>query len=333
MTEVLIFLAKFAITFVFLAALILLIAMIVYKSSHKSEMDLELLNDKYDDFKTALHSFTMQKSEFKKEKKKLKKDRKKDEDFKNTVFVIDFKGDIKASQTENLREEVTAVLQVATPTDEVVIKIESPGGVVHGYGHAASQLQRIREINIPLTVCVDEVAASGGYLMACVGNKILASPFAIVGSIGVLAQVPNLNRLLKKYDVDFKEYTAGEYKRTVTMLGEITPQKEQKFVERLQDTHVLFKDFVLKNRPQMDLAKVATGDFWFGEEAIKLGLIDQIKTSDDYLMSKAAEKSRILKIKIAHKKPLTDKLSDLVGKALKQALEATLHPLNNLKFP
>jgi serine protease SohB len=336
MTEVLIFFAKFAISFLFIAALILIIAVLVFKSTHRPEIELESLNQKYNDLKTALQSMTLSRGDLKKERKKQKKEAKeaKESDDKvKHVFVLNFDGDLRASQIENLREEITAILQVASPDDEVVLKLESPGGVVHSYGHAASQLQRIRDHKIFLTVCVDEVAASGGYMMACVGNQILAAPFAIVGSIGVLAQVPNLNRLLKKHDVDFKEYTAGEFKRTVTVLGEITPQKEQKFLERIQDTHQLFKQFVLNHRPQLDLNLVATGDYWFGEEALKLGLVDQLRTSDDYLLRKVAEKAQIISVKIEHKKPLADKLSNLLGKSAKKVFETALQTNNNLKFP
>ena len=110
-------------------------------------------------------------------------------DAKPRVYVLDFKGSMDAHEVASLREEVTAVLAVATPQDQVVVRLESPGGVVHGYGLAASQLQRLREKQIPLTVAVDKVAASGGYMMACVADKIVAAPFSIIGSIGVVARI------------------------------------------------------------------------------------------------------------------------------------------------
>ena len=108
------------------------------------------------------------------------------------------------------------------------------------YGLAASQMQRIRDKKLKLTVCVDKVAASGGYMMAVVADKIIAAPFAVLGSIGVLAQVPNFHRLLKKHDVDFEMLTAGKYKRTLTMFGENTDKGREKFQEDIEDTHVLF---------------------------------------------------------------------------------------------
>jgi serine protease SohB len=203
--------------------------------------------------------------------------------------------------------------------------------VVHGYGFAASQLLRIRERGIPLTICVDRVAASGGYMMACVANRIIAAPFAIVGSIGVVAQVPNFNRLLKKHDVEYKEYTAGEHKRTVSLFGEITPSGEAHFLERLQDTHVLFKSFVHQFRPQVDLAKVATGDYWLGEEAKLLGLVDELKTSDDYLLSFEKD-TPIFELNFQVKQSLSDRLSGMVGKILSRSLMQIWNRLENQKF-
>ncbi|MGK3627588.1 protease SohB, partial [Acinetobacter sp. A11] len=148
------------------------------------------------------------------------------------IFVLDFKGDIQASAVENLREEITLILATAKAgRDRIVVRLESPGGMVHGYGLAAAQLVRLRDAGFHLTICVDKVAASGGYMMACIANEIIAAPFAIVGSIGVVAQVPNFNRLLKEHNVDFELYTAGQYKRTVTMFGENTPEGKAKFEE------------------------------------------------------------------------------------------------------
>ncbi|WP_087087646.1 protease SohB [Acinetobacter pittii] len=202
------------------------------------------------------------------------------------IFVLDFKGDIQASAVENLREEITLILATAKAgRDRVVVRLESPGGMVHGYGLAAAQLVRLRDAGFHLTICVDKVAASGGYMMACIANEIIAAPFAIVGSIGVVAQVPNFNRLLKEHNVDFELYTAGQYKRTVTMFGENTPEGKAKFEEELQQTHVLFKHFVEKYRPQLNVDKVATGEHWYGEDALDLNLVDKLQTSDEYLLA------------------------------------------------
>lgn len=202
------------------------------------------------------------------------------------IFVLDFKGDIQASAVENLREEITLILATAKAgRDRIVVRLESPGGMVHGYGLAAAQLVRLRDAGFHLKICVDKVAASGGYMMACIANEIIAAPFAIVGSIGVVAQVPNFNRLLKEHNVDFELYTAGQYKRTVTMFGENTPEGKAKFEEELQQTHVLFKHFVEKYRPQLNVDKVATGEHWYGEDALDLNLVDKLQTSDEYLLA------------------------------------------------
>ncbi|MFA3424970.1 protease SohB [Acinetobacter baumannii] len=202
------------------------------------------------------------------------------------IFVLDFKGDIQASAVENLREEITLILATAKAgRDRVVVRLESPGGMVHGYGLAAAQLVRLRDAGFHLTICVDKVAASGGYMMACIANEIISAPFAVVGSIGVVAQVPNFNRLLKEHNVDFELYTAGQYKRTVTMFGENTPEGKAKFEEELQQTHVLFKHFVEKYRPQLNVDKVATGEHWYGQDALNLNLVDKLQTSDEYLLA------------------------------------------------
>ena len=202
------------------------------------------------------------------------------------VFVIDFKGDLQAHAVEHLREEITMILATVKPDQyRVVLRLESPGGVVHGYGLAAAQLVRLREAGFDLTVCVDKVAASGGYMMACIANQIVAAPFAILGSIGVVAQLPNFNKLLKQHNIDYEVYTAGEYKRTVTVFGENSEQGKAKFEQELQQTHQLFKHFVENYRPQLQVAKVATGEHWYGEDAKQLNLVDQLQTSDAYLLS------------------------------------------------
>lgn len=238
------------------------------------------------------------------------------EQTRKRVFVVDFDGDIQASQVELMRHEITAILTMATPQDEVVVRLESGGGMVHSYGFAASQLERIRQKNIPLTVCVDHVAASGGYMMACLADRIIAAPFALVGSIGVVAQLPNFNKVLKKYDVDYELYTAGEYKRTVTMFGENTAKAKEKFQSDLEDTHDLFKQHVQQYRPNVDIEVVATGDVWYGQQALKNGLIDEIGTSDDYLVA-ACEKADVFSVQYEYRKTLQEKL----GFAIQQGTE------------
>ncbi len=217
--------------------------------------------------------------------KKLKK-KKKSKETKPTLFVIDFIGDIKASQVEQLRDEISAILTLATQQDEIVVRIESPGGAVNGYGLAASQLQRIRDKQIPLTACIDKVAASGGYLMACLANQIIAAPFAIIGSIGVVAQIPNFHRLLRKNDIDVEVLTAGEYKRTLTLFAENTDKGRKKFQEDLEKIHVSFKEYVLANREQLNINDVSTGEHWLASDAIDLQLVDALQTSDEYIHHK-----------------------------------------------
>ena len=236
------------------------------------------------------------------------------------VFVLAFDGNLHASQVENLRREVTAVLGVATRDDEVVLKLTSPGGVVPGYGLAASQLERIKARGIPLTVAVDQVAASGGYLMACVADNILAAPFAVIGSIGVVAGVPNFHRFLKRRDIDFELVTAGKYKRTLTLFGENTDEGRAKLQEELDETHDLFKAFVLKYRPQLDVEAVATGEHWYGQRALALGLVDALTTSDDYLMQKR-EEADLFAVKYVVKKPLLDRLSGAAEGAMVGAFD------------
>lgn len=308
----------------------------------KEKISIIKINDKYEELKQILQQETLTKEELKtlekQEKIKSKQDKKKDkqrkkqakkkntktdfnsidnnkEDIKHRIFVLDFYGDVQASGVENLRQEITAILTIATPKDEVVVKINSAGGLVHSYGLASSQLKRIRDKNIPLTVIVDEVAASGGYMMACVADRILSAPFAIIGSIGVLMQLPNFNKFLRKHHIDFEQITAGEYKRTLTMFGENTNKGRSKMQEEIQETHELFKAFVATHRPMVNINSIATGEHWFGIQAKELGLVDDIITSDDYLML-ASEKADLYLIQFTIKKPLLEKLTSSMSKAL-----------------
>ena len=234
------------------------------------------------------------------------------------LYVLNFEGDLKASAVDNLREEISAVLPQVGPGDEMLVKVESPGGMVHGYGLAASQLQRIRDAEVPLTIAVDKVAASGGYMMACVANRIVAAPFAVLGSIGVLAQVPNFHRLLKKHDIDFEMFTAGEYKRTVTMFGENTDKDREKFLEDIEETHELFKEFVTANRPALDIARVATGEVWYGKKALEVGLVDELQTSDALVQQRLLDWD-VFEVKFVHKKNWQEKLGLAAEGALEKA--------------
>ncbi|MDH5499859.1 MAG: protease SohB, partial [Gammaproteobacteria bacterium] len=232
-------------------------------------------------------------------------------------FVIDFKGDLKASAAASLREEVSAILDLATSDDQVIVRLENHGGVVHEHGLAASQLARIRDREIPLIVSVDKVAASGGYLMACVASRIVAAPFAILGSIGVIAQIPNFNRMLDSHGVDFEQVTAGQYKRNVTMFGKNTDADRAKLKEELEDVHALFKAAVSKYRPSLDLDKVATGEHWYGTRALELGLVDDLKTSDEFLTELAKDRE-LYRVSYKIKQPLPKRLMANVDSALEK---------------
>ncbi len=228
-------------------------------------------------------------------------------------FVLDFNGDVRASEVDLLREEISAILSFATSDDEIVLRLDSAGGMVHSYGLAASQLERIKAAKIKLTICVDEVAASGGYMMACIADRLIAAPFAILGSIGVVAQLPNFHRVLKKHGVDYETFTAGEYKRTVTMFGENTEKGKEKFIEEIQDTHLLFKEFVAQARPSIDIDKVATGEVWFGKRAIEHKLVDELNTSDDFLMN-ACQTADVYQVRYELRKSFGDRLSEMTIK-------------------
>ena len=278
-------------------AAIAVVAMILLSLLHQARghsadhLEVRDLNHRFRDLADSLKHALLTPDGWKKEVKAHKAEDKAraraTEPARPRVFVLDFHGDLQASATASLREEISALLQVAGKGDECVLRLESEGGVVHGYGLAASQLRRIRDAGVKLTVAVDKVAASGGYLMACVADRILAAPFAVVGSIGVVGQLPNFSRLLKKHEIDYELHTAGEHKRTLTLFGENTDAGREKFRETLEDAHALFKEFIRQNRPQVDLTQVATGDHWFGTRALALKLVDELKTSDDYLLERS----------------------------------------------
>ncbi len=303
------FLAKTITTVVAIAAVVLIVFILPRKKHghEKDSIEIKKLNQKYDAMAMAINTNILVKHELKKYLKQEKEKHKKEGHQEKRIYVLNFHGDIRASAVSSLREEITAILMVAREDDEVFIRLESGGGVVHGYGLAASQLMRIREKNIHLTVAVDKVAASGGYMMACVGTHIIAAPFAIIGSIGVIAQVPNFNRVLKKHDIEYDQFTAGEFKRTVTMFGENTDEARKKFHEEIEDIHLLFKDFIVQNRPNINITKVATGESWPGTRALENNLVDELKTSDDYLLenSKTAD---IYEINYIMKKSFMEKM-------------------------
>jgi serine protease SohB len=290
------------------------------KAGGHEGLEVESLNKKFRSRAQALQKAVLGKGRWKvlaKADKARDKAAAKSRTGRPRTFVIDFKGDLKASAVQSLREEVSAILAVAGEDDQVVVRLENYGGVVHEHGLGASQLARIRDRNIPLTVTVDKVAASGGYLMACVANRIVAAPFAILGSIGVIAQLPNFNRMLDSHGIDFEQITAGEYKRNVTMFGKNTDADRAKLKEQLEDVHTLFKAAVSTYRPGLDLKKVATGEHWYGTRALELGLADQLKTSDALLSELGADRD-LYSVCYKVKKPLQKRLMANVDDVLEK---------------
>lgn len=322
LTEYGMFLAK-SLTLVLLFLLVYGGILLLYtraKPVSDDHIEVKKLNEKYENMCLVLKSATLSNKAYKQELKILKTRHKQDQrDVVNKerkkVYVLNFKGDIHASEVSSLRESITALLTVAKPSDEVVVLLESTGGTVHEYGFAASQLQRVCNKGIILTVAVDKVAASGGYMMACVADHIIAAPFAIIGSIGVIGQMPNFNRLLKKIDIDFEQMTAGEYKRTLNLFGENTEKGRLKAQEEIEDTHQLFKEFVVENRPKMDIETIATGEHWYGKRALALNLVDELCTSDDYLCA-AAEKADLFMVSYTRRKGFLERIFSAVPSML-----------------
>lgn len=327
------FLAKIATVVIAIAVIAVLIVNLTQRKRQRGELRITRLSEQYtemqEEMSVALLDAHQQKLWHKAQKKKHKLDAKtakqkakleqRPEAAKPRVYVLDFKGSMDAHEVTSLREEITAVLAVARPEDQVVLRLESPGGVVHGYGLASSQLQRLRDKQIPLTVAVDKVAASGGYMMACVADKIVAAPFSIIGSIGVVAQIPNFNRFLKNKDIDVELHTAGQYKRTLTLLGENTEEGRQKFREDLNDTHQLFKSFVQQMRPSLDIEQVATGEHWYGTQALDKGLVDQVGTSDDLLLG-LMEGRELVGVRYTRRKKLMDRFTNSAAESADRLL-------------
>ena len=294
------------------------------RGEDNGEIEILPLNIDFEKTKNKLRIATVEESEKKIERKKIKKESKNKNIFnpksKRRVYVVNFEGNIAASAVDNLREEITAILSVANKKDEIVVRLESSGGMVHSYGLASSQLDRIKKAKLKLTICVDKVAASGGYMMACVGDKIIAAPFAIVGSIGVVAQMPNFNKLLKKHDIDFELLTAGEHKRTLTLFGKNTDKGREKFIEELNETHELFKEYVSKRRPNVDINKIASGEIWFGSRAKELSLVDEISTSDEYICS-CFNSAKVFEIKFVRKQKLLQRVGGSVEASITRIAE------------
>tara|TARA_A100001011_G_scaffold227573_2_gene235718 strand:- start:7267 stop:8295 length:1029 start_codon:yes stop_codon:yes gene_type:complete len=333
------FLAK-ALTLVAAVVLLLLIISGVSQRHREDEgghIEVKNVNETIDNLSFSLKQLVLKPHQRKREAKEDKKRQKEEKraesknaksgvNDRNRVFVIDFAGDMHASGVKSLREEVTAILSVAREIDEVLLRLESPGGIVHGYGLAASQLRRITNQGINLTVSVDKVAASGGYMMACIGNRIIAAPFALLGSIGVVAQMPNFHRFLKNRDVDVEVLTAGKHKRTLTVFGENTETGREKFVEELEDVHALFKEFVSDNRPKVNIDSVSTGEAWYGTRAIQNDLVDDLMTSDEFITSKCQNSDVFLVKYVLHKGKIDRLMERFSGRILDTLSQRFLGP-------
>ena len=289
------------------------------------------INKLLQDMRRAIEEAVLPRNAVKKrrrqEAKAHKKQHKQDRQPRRRVFVLNFDGDLAASAVESLRREVSAVLATASDDDEVVVRVDSAGGMVHSYGLGASQLARIRSRGVRLTVAVDKVAASGGYMMAAVADRILAAPFAVLGSIGVVAQIPNVHRLLKKHDVDMEVLTAGRHKRTLDVFGENTDQGREKLREELHDIHALFQEFIGTYRPGLDIEAVSTGEAWYGQRALDRSLVDELVTSDEYLAA-ACDESDILEVSwVQPKRPierLLGQMSAALGKVIDRLVDRTM---------
>jgi serine protease SohB len=311
MSEYGLFLAKAATVIVGILIVAVGILWVTHKAKQKEngKLIVEKLNEKYDHYQKIIDD-TSQNKIGKKEAKKRRKiaEKSAEQQTRKRLFVLQFQGDIKASAVNSLREEITAILLSKNKDDEVLLCIDSSGGLVHGYGLAAAQIQRLKEANVRLTVAIDKVAASGGYLMACLADHLIAAPFAIIGSIGVIAQLPNFHRWLEKKEIDFEQIIAGQYKRTLTLFGKNTPEGREKLQEEINEIHHLFKAFIERYRPSVNIEQVSTGEHWFGMRAVELKLIDSIKTSDDFLLTAKPDFDMYL-VKYDIKKPLTQRLS------------------------
>jgi len=304
-----------------------------FRAPEGGQIEVRRLNERYEAMRDTLRAAGLDPKAWRKLRRQEKKDKaraaKQSSDTPDAprAFVLDFDGDLRAGAVDALREEVSAVLTFARAGDSVLLRLESPGGVVHGYGLAAAQLERLRSRDLHLVVCVDKVAASGGYMMACVANEVIAAPFAVLGSVGVLAQLPNLNRLLRKHDIDYEVITAGQFKRTLTVFGRNTEEGRQKFKEELEETHALFKEHVLRWRPVLELDRIATGETWYGSRALGLGLIDRIGTSDDWLQAAAEAGTVLLEVCYSERKPLGERLGDFLASAVSRGVGRAIEEL------
>ena len=233
---------------------------------------------------------------------------------KSNLYYLEFEGDIQASEAAKLKQEILVCLQVAKPTDVFLILVESSGGSVSNYGDLYSVMEMIKKRGHTLWVAIDRVAASGGYLISLPADKIFATPFALIGSIGVLSEVPNFGGLLDKYGVKMEEYTAGERKMNISMFRENGEEQKEHHRKKLGKIHELFKAQLVKYRGGLiekkgvDIGELMEGDFWMGENAFELGLVDELKSSVEILLDEK-DHFNILKVNY-HNEP---KMAGIMG--------------------
>ncbi len=332
-SEYLFFLLKIITVVIALVYIFSVLSSAKVKKQGKGHLSVKNLSKSFKSMGLQINKSHLSVKEFKKllkEEKKQDKKASKSKD-KDAVFVLDFMGDVQATGDVKLKEEINAILSSKLKCKEVVLKMESRGGSAYAYGLCAAELKRLVDNGINLTVCIDKVAASGGYLMSCVATKIIAAPWAIVGSIGVIAQLPNFHKLLKKNDIDIELHTAGEFKRTLTSLGKNTAEGRKKFISELQELHTVFKDFVSENRSQIDTKKVATGEVWQGNKAQELGLIDDIGTSNDYLIQ-LSEKYDLYEIDYVINQTIGDKFSFAAQTVIERSVNKFYDLINRDRF-
>jgi serine protease SohB len=211
------------------------------------------------------------------------------------IAVVSFDGDVRATKRKIVSALIDELIVNKDKLSEAVVVVNSPGGSVAEYGLLYAEMERIRAAGISLTVCIDTYAASGGYLMSLPANRIVAAPFAFVGSVGVVAYSPNIHRLLKKHDIEPRLFTAGEFKRTVTLIGDDDEEAKQHFQHQLESLHGLFLAAVKKYRTGANFEKIGTGDHWTAEESQtqNLGLVDHIATSREYLLKLNADRDLV----------------------------------------
>ncbi len=301
------------------------------KQKTSGKISVKKLNQQLSDIQKDIAHNTLSKKAIKTIKKNTAQSKKKEKkknhptEIKPRLFIVEFNGDINANETHGLREIITAIILSVNEGDRVLLKLQSGGGLVNSYGLASSQLQRLRAANIHTTVAVDKVAASGGYMMAAVADHIIAAPFAIIGSIGVLAQIPNFHRYLDNKSIDFEQISAGQYKRTLSLFGKNTEEGREKLKQELEETHQLFQAHISHYRPELDLNTVATGEHWYGTQAINLKLIDQIQTSDDFILQAKVD-YHLFELSYAIKKTLLQRLAQGPQNTLQAILQLCGRP-------